>query len=140
VLLITTPVGKSFQSIVRAIGREPLPSPHVDWSSFENCTLPDLKSRMKFTTHYALCVIDCDDWDDNDLSLLDKFRGARFWDHPGDKTMSASSQSSRSNSSMGPADLNACMIWSDASISQIDSGEEIGRTDMSDDEITQGPL
>ncbi|ORY06248.1 hypothetical protein BCR34DRAFT_35871 [Clohesyomyces aquaticus] len=137
VLLITTPVGQSFQSIARAIGRQPPPSPHVDWSSFENSALPDLKSRLKFTTHYALCVIDCDLWDGNSLSLLDKFRSARFWDHPGDKTMSASSQSSRSNSSMKPANLNACVTWNDAHIIQTESGEEIGRTDKSDDEITQ---
>lgn len=54
--------------------------------------------------------------------------------------MSASSQSSRSDSSMEPADLNASQIWSDGHIKQIDSGEETGRTDMCDDEITEGTL
>ncbi|EUC41752.1 hypothetical protein COCMIDRAFT_105357 [Bipolaris oryzae ATCC 44560] len=122
------------------MGHQPPPSPPVDWSSFKNSALPNLESRLKFTTHYALCVIDCDHWDNPSLSLLDKFRGAKFWDHPGDRTILASSQSSRSNRSMKMPGLNACITWNDADIFEIESGEEIGRTDMSDDEITQGWL
>lgn len=71
------------------------------------------------------------------MSLLQKFRGARFWDHPGDFTMMSPSRSSRSNSSMIPASLNACQPWSDGDIWNIDSGEVIGQTDMSDEEITR---
>jgi hypothetical protein len=72
------------------------------------------------------------------MTLLQKFKGARFWDHPGDSTMMASSKSSKSNSSEKPAYRNACMIWPDDEIRSIDSGEVIGRTDMSDEEITRG--
>lgn len=72
------------------------------------------------------------------MSLLEKFRAARFWDHPGDYTMMAPSRSSRSNSSTIPACLNACRAWSDEDIRGIESGEVIGRTDMSDAEITRG--
>lgn len=72
------------------------------------------------------------------MGLLQKFRGARFWDHPGDYTMMAPLGSSRSNSSAIPACLNACRVWSDEDLCNIDSGEVIGRTDMSDEEITRG--
>jgi hypothetical protein len=138
VLLVTAPVGESFQSIARAIGRQPPLSPRVDWSSHENSALPDLASRLKFTTHYALCVINREIWENTPMSLLEKFRRARFWDHPGDYTMMAPSRSSRSNSSMEPVRLNACSIWRDEDIGSIDSGEEIGRTNLSDEEITRG--
>lgn len=72
------------------------------------------------------------------MSLLEKFKRARFWDHPGDYTMMASSTSSKSDSSVGPAHMNACMIWCDEDIGNIESGEEIGRTDLPDEEITRG--
>jgi hypothetical protein len=52
--------------------------------------------------------------------------------------MMALSESSKSNSSEMPAYRNACTIWSEKGIRSIDSGEVIGRTDMSDEEITQG--
>ncbi|KAF4499914.1 hypothetical protein FAGAP_3915 [Fusarium agapanthi] len=51
--------------------------------------------------------------------------------------MMSPSRSSRSNSSMTPASLNACQPWSDGAIWNIDSGEVIGQTDMSDEEITR---
>ncbi|KAH6722783.1 hypothetical protein BKA61DRAFT_585261 [Leptodontidium sp. MPI-SDFR-AT-0119] len=137
VLLVTTPVGESFQSIARATGFRPLQSPRVNWSSHENSALPDLASRLKFTTHYALCVIDREIWEKTSVSLLEKFRRARFWDHPGDYTMMAPSRSSQSNSCVGPAHLNACRIWCDADIGNIESGQEIGQTDTSDEEISR---
>ncbi|UPK97553.1 hypothetical protein LCI18_008488 [Fusarium solani-melongenae] len=137
VLLITTPVGESFQSIAQATGFQAPRSTPVDWLSHENSALPDLASRLKFTTHYALCVIGCEIWESTSVSLLEKFRRARFWDHPGDCTMMALSRSSRSNSSAIPVCLNACRGWEDEDICNIDSGEVIGRTDMSDKEITR---
>ncbi|PNP74348.1 hypothetical protein FNYG_12397 [Fusarium nygamai] len=51
--------------------------------------------------------------------------------------MMSPSRSSRSNSSTIPASLNACQPWSDGAIHNIDSGEVIGQTDMSDEEITR---
>jgi hypothetical protein len=48
---------------VRAVGREPPSSPEIDWESLNNSALPNLQSRLKFTTHYALCVIDSEKWD-----------------------------------------------------------------------------
>ncbi|KAK2125196.1 hypothetical protein NOF04DRAFT_1280789 [Fusarium oxysporum II5] len=137
VLLITTPVGESFQSIAQVTGYQAPESTPVDWSSHENSALPDLASRLRFTTHYALCVIDWQLWEGKSVSLLQKFREARFWDHPGDYTMISPSRSGRSNSSTTPACLNACKVWSEEVIRMIDSGEVIGRTDMSDEEITQ---
>ncbi|KAL4780081.1 hypothetical protein BJX76DRAFT_364648 [Aspergillus varians] len=82
VLLVTAPIGSSFRLIVRAIRREPPPNPPVKWSSHDNSDLPGLESRPRFTTHYALCVMDSEKWDDPSLSLLQKLTGARFWDHP----------------------------------------------------------
>lgn len=139
-LLITTPVGESFQSIAHATGYRAQQSTEIDWSSHENSALPDLASRLRFTTHYALCIIDREIWESTSVSLLQKFRGALFWDHPGDFTMMSPSRSSRSNSSMIPASLNACQPWSVGEICNIDSGEVIGMTDMSDEEITRGML
>lgn len=52
--------------------------------------------------------------------------------------MMAPSRSSKSNSSLGPVHLNACTIWCDEDIGNIESGEEIGQTDLSDEEITRG--
>ena len=138
VLLVTTPVGESFQSIARATGSKLPCYPPVDWSSYTNTALPDLASRLKFTTHYALCVIDRNIWESTHMSLLEKFRRARFWDHPGDYTMMALSTSSKSDSSVGPVHMNACILWRDEAIGNIESGEEIGRTDLSDEEITRG--
>jgi hypothetical protein len=138
VLLITTPVGESFQSIAQVTGYRAQQDTPIDWTSHENSALPDLASRLRFTTHYALCVIDRELWESTSVSLLQKFRGARFWDHPGDFTMMSPSRSSRSNSSTIPASLNACQPWSDGAIYNIDSGEVIGQTDMSDEEITRG--
>ncbi|KAL6819045.1 hypothetical protein V8C40DRAFT_252331 [Trichoderma camerunense] len=137
VLLVTTPMGLSFELIARYTGFQAPQSPPVDWSSHENSALPNLASRLKFTTHYALCVIDCKIWESTSVSLLEKFREARFWDHPGDYTMMAPSRSSRSNSSGIPVSVNACAIWSEEDIRHIDSGEVIGRTDMSNGEITR---
>jgi hypothetical protein len=95
---------------------------------------------MNFTTPYALCVINCDSWEDDILSLLEKFKNARFWDHPREKTVFVPLQSSVSNSSLKAVELNACVTWDGEKIRQIESGEEIGRTDMSNDKITQGQL
>lgn len=138
VLLVTTPMGLSFELIARYTGFQAPQSPPIDWSSHENSALPNLASRLKFTTHYALCVIDCKIWESTSVSLLEKFREARFWDHPGDYTMMTPSRSSRSNSSGIPVSLNACAIWSEEDIRYIDSGEVIGQTDMSNGEITRG--
>ncbi|QYT05318.1 hypothetical protein H0G86_012214 [Trichoderma simmonsii] len=137
VLLVTAPVGLSFELIFRWTGFQAPQSPPIDWSSHENSALPDLASRLKFTTHYALCVIDCNIWESTSVSLLEKFKEARFWDHPGDYTMMAPSRSSRSNSSGIPVSANACVIWDEEDIRYIDSGEVIGRTDMSNGEITR---
>lgn len=138
VLLVTTPIGRSFELIARVTGFRAPQNTSVDWSSHENSALPHLASRLRFTTHYALCVIDSKIWESTSVSLLERFRGARFWEHPGDYTMMAPSRSSQSNSSSIPVSLNACAIWSEEDIRNIDSGEVIGRTDMSNGEITRG--
>ncbi|KAH8424772.1 uncharacterized protein LDX57_002515 [Aspergillus melleus] len=137
-LLVTAPVSESFQNIVEAIGGKVPPSPPVDWDSRDSDALPNLTSRLKFTTHYALCVIDSERWDDTSLTLKQRFTGAKFWDHPGDSTKLASSRSSASNSSSEPTELNACVVWDIGLIKEIDSRQEIGRTDMSDEEISEG--
>ncbi|KAF5602439.1 uncharacterized protein FSUBG_7746 [Fusarium subglutinans] len=131
------PTDGDLATIVQATGYRAPPSTEIDWSSHENSALPDLASRFRFTTHYALCVMDRELWESTSVSLLQKFRGARFWDHPGDFTMMSPSRSSRSNSSMRPAIFNACIPWSDGDIENIDSGEVIGQTDMSNKEITR---
>ncbi|KAF4953182.1 hypothetical protein FGADI_6157 [Fusarium gaditjirri] len=51
--------------------------------------------------------------------------------------MMSPSRSSRSNSSTIPASLNACQVWSEEGKRNIDSGEVIGQTDMSDEDITR---
>lgn len=135
---MTAPLGHSFRSIVRVIGREPPSSPPFDWESQDNNTLPDLASRVKFTTHYALCVIDSEVWDSPSQTLLGKFLSAKFWDHPGEATMLAPSGCSTSNSSTRSAELNAGIPWSEDHIRAIDSGQEIGRTNMSDEGISGG--
>lgn len=137
---MTTPVGESFQSIARVTGFRAPRRTVVDWSSHENSTLPDLASRLQFTIHYALCVIDREIWERTSVSLLDKFTTARFWDHPGDSTMLAPSRCSQSTSSVEPTDLNSCVVWSQESIRKIESGEVIGQTHLSDEEITRGML
>ncbi|KAK1147971.1 hypothetical protein N8T08_000487 [Aspergillus melleus] len=137
-LLVTAPVSRSFQNLVEVIGRRPPPSLPVNWNSRDSDALPNLTSRLKFTTHYALCVIDSERWDDTSLTLKERFTGAKFWDHPGDSTKSASSRNSASNSSREPAERNACVVWDIGAITEIDSGQEIGRTDMSDEEISEG--
>lgn len=135
---MTTPVGESFQSIAKATGFRAPPAIYIDWPSHENSALPNLASRLKFTTHYAVCVIDLEMWERAPASLLEKFKTARFWDHPGDYTLMASSRSSQSTSSVRPARLNACVAWSDEQICNIESGEVIGQTDLSNEEITRG--
>ncbi|KAF3404839.1 hypothetical protein DPV78_003422 [Talaromyces pinophilus] len=137
VLLVTAPLGESFRSIIRSTGYHPPPSLQVDWERHENSALPDLAARLKFTTHYALCIIDREIWEDTSKSLLKKFQSAKFWDHPGDSTIMAPSTSSRSDFSMKPTSLNACRVWIDKDIKSIDSGEEVGRTNMSDEEISE---
>ncbi|KAJ0416342.1 hypothetical protein BJY00DRAFT_316993 [Aspergillus carlsbadensis] len=137
VLLVTAPISHSFRQIVRVIGHEPPASAPVDWDSHDNNALPTLESRLKFTTHYALCVIDTERWEDPSLTLLDKFMRAKFWDHPGDATKLSLSTSSSRGSSMRPADSNAGVQWDPDDLRMIDSGEEIGRTDLSDEEITK---
>ncbi len=138
VLLVTTPVGESFQSIARVTRFQLSRSPRIDWSSHKNSALLDLAFRLKFMTHYTLYIIDREIWERTSVSLLKKFRRARFWDHPGDYTIMASSRSSQSNSSVGPAHLNTCRVWCDEDIGNIESGEVIGQTDLSDEEITRG--
>lgn len=135
---MTAPIGNSFRSIVRAVGREPPPSPIIDWGSLDNNALPNLESRLKFTTHYALCVIDSEKWDHTSLTLQAKFTSARFWDHPGDATQFAISRSSVKDSSMEPAHWDAGVPWPPGLIRSIDSGEEIGRTDLCDEEVSKG--
>ncbi|PLB43214.1 hypothetical protein P170DRAFT_514483 [Aspergillus steynii IBT 23096] len=127
VLLVTAPIGSSFRNIVRAVGREPPSSPPVAWESRENRALPNIESRLKFMTHYALCVIPSEIWDHPSLTLLTKFAHAKFWDHPGDSTSSTASRSSRSGSII---ERNADRTWEKPYIRAIESGQEIGRTNM----------
>jgi hypothetical protein len=72
------------------------------------------------------------------MSLFEKFRSAKIWEHPGDSTMMAPSRSSRSNSSRVPPQSHAGGALLSGYIRRIDSGEEIGRTNWSDEDITRG--
>ena len=54
-LLVPTPLGSSFQSIVRAVGRKPPQNPSVEWESHDNRALPDVRpgSDPPRITRYA---------------------------------------------------------------------------------------
>ncbi|KAL4967115.1 uncharacterized protein BDV14DRAFT_32080 [Aspergillus stella-maris] len=92
---------------------------------------------MKFTTHYAVCVIDSNVWDDSSLKLKDKFAQGRFWDHPGESNFLAPSQSSVIGSKRAnPPVKNDGVPWEYDCIETIDSGQVIGQTNMSDREIS----
>src|SRR2546423_5955923 len=77
VFLVTTPIGASFESIVRALGNKPPLNVPIDWTAYDDKALPRITSHVRFATHYALCLIDRKIWLDNSLTLLDKFKGAK---------------------------------------------------------------
>ncbi|OCK84847.1 hypothetical protein K432DRAFT_422257 [Lepidopterella palustris CBS 459.81] len=134
VFLVTTPMGKSFESIVQALGNKPPLSVPIDWMSHDNRALPQITSRVRFATHYALCLISREIWLDDSLTLLDKFKEAKFWDHPGDSTGSTSSGSSRSDRVQYD---NECKCWPAEHIVEIDSAQEIGETTKPDKEVSK---
>jgi len=134
VFLVTTPMGKSFESIVRALGVTPPLGVPIDWTTCDDKALPRITSRVRFATHYALCLIDRKTWLDSSLTLLDKFKTAKFWDHPGDSTGFASSGSGQGGLAQYE---NECRHWQTKSIMHIDSAQEIGETTASDEEISR---
>ncbi|RAK75316.1 uncharacterized protein BO72DRAFT_498247 [Aspergillus fijiensis CBS 313.89] len=137
VLLVTTPIGGSFEYIRGAVGYDPKLYSPIEWSSHQNSSLPNLKSRLRFVTHYAMCVIETAVWENTDMTLLEKFRYTQFWEHPGDATMSVPSHSSASRSSVKGVDAHAGWNWCEDEICRIESGDVIGRTRMIDTEIVQ---
>ncbi|PYH95592.1 hypothetical protein BO71DRAFT_473667 [Aspergillus ellipticus CBS 707.79] len=116
----------------------PQAPPPIDWSSCKNSALPSLMSQLKFTTHYAVCVIDAEIWDNESWTLRQKFLSATFWDHPG-KNMLGSLRSKTSGTDRQRRELsNEGTSWSDSMIAEIVSGDEIGVTGMSDEAISKG--
>jgi hypothetical protein len=116
----------------------PEPNPSLTWDSHDPDALPNLSSRLRFTAHYAVCVVDSESWDNTSLTLRERFTGAKFWDHPGEITFIAPSRSSQSRSSFIPTQDNEGVGWDESKIQSIESGQEVGRTTMSDKQITEG--
>jgi len=140
VLLVAAPVGTSFRIMSRALGYRRSPYPAADLNRCENSSLPDIESRLTFVTHYALCVTEGATWDNQQLPLLDKFWSGYFWEHSGEKTWTIASGMLGSGSGGRLGLRNLGSGWSLKQIRMITSGKVIGRTDKSNEEISESML
>ncbi|KAK4141915.1 uncharacterized protein C8A04DRAFT_30467 [Dichotomopilus funicola] len=84
--LVATPLRQSFDWILcKFHAMTPSTAPQITWDSPLDTplSLPKITNHLCFARHYAVGVMDRGHWEDPDLTLLEKFSQAHFWEHRG---------------------------------------------------------
>jgi len=129
VLLVATPLGNSLNWSLRQLGAdiESRARP-IDWTSKTISSLPEIQHNMCFARHMAVAVLDIAVWTDPTITLLDKFRKARYWEHLGSSSTCKKASSGRPGSGRE---------WDDESIISIKAVQYIGEISHTDDVISR---
>ncbi|KAI9042826.1 uncharacterized protein KD926_004891 [Aspergillus affinis] len=133
-VIVTAPFDKSSGQIV------PIPEGTcslINWDSRDRSALPRLISRRTYSPYSALCLMDSSKWDDNSLTLRERFAGEKFWDYPNFPTKPPFSSNDASAGDTVPVVCNAGRVWKPREIEAIDAGQEYFRLDLSDEEMAE---
>lgn len=89
VFLVTTPISESIDrclyELLQGIDGNRIRTQKIDWDDTSSpvSSIPTINPHLSFTGHFALGVMDRNDWDDPTLTNLQRFHKASFWEHRG---------------------------------------------------------
>lgn len=119
-LRISIKISQSLEWSAAAVGNV---KPDTPWDSADPDLLPSIESRMSFLRHYAIALISTEIWVNRNMSLRDKFKHARFWEHTG--------------TSSGMTESRNGVMWETKRIERIDAVQDIGFTFIRGEEISE---
>ncbi|RSL41336.1 hypothetical protein CEP53_012819 [Fusarium sp. AF-6] len=128
VLLVTCPLDESLNSLLSQLGAK-IPRKTPPLSDWDPNIPPPVSENLCFARHMAICTVPADIWADRSLLYRDKFKAGRFWDHRGSRSIIKKPQ----NGVNGAGEQ-----WSDEAIESIEATENLGTTESSADEKTEG--
>ncbi|KAK1749833.1 hypothetical protein QBC47DRAFT_395403 [Echria macrotheca] len=132
--LVTTPIWEKLDWVLHKIDSElpkatanPAGQPATVWhdkTSSPSASIPTIEPHASFTKHFALGAMDEDDWEDSDLTVVQKLGKAYFWQHLGSSHCPSSSEARHVGA------------WKEEDIRKIAGIQFLGWTEKSNDVIT----
>lgn len=117
--VVSTKYGRSYETIKSSLGDLDGAAPFIDWEGHKT---EAFSSPFSFVRHFAICAISFHDWNNDSLTLMQKFRGGTFWELVGPDLIPREGDS---------------VHWKEEKIETIDGVLEIGHMSFDNEAVSE---